>query len=57
MRIDCLIDEYIVENVSNLIVLKTDEIVALKYNVMRVCMKSLFRILHLSKLRENNDLF
>ena len=40
MRIDCLIDACIVENVSNLIVLKTNEIVALKYNVMRVCIKS-----------------
>ena len=40
MRIDCLIDAYIAENVSNLIDLKTNKIIALKYDVIRFCMKS-----------------
>ena len=60
MRIDCLIDACIVENASNLIDLKTDKIIVLKYDVMRLCIKSnlqLFLELHLLKLRENNDFF
>ena len=41
--------------ISNSIVLQTDEIVALKYNVMRFCMKrSLFSKLRLLKLREKH---
>ena len=40
LRFDCLIETCVVKNVSNLIVLKTNEIVALKYDVMCVCMKS-----------------
>ena len=45
MRIDCLIDACIAENVSNLIDLKADKIIALKYDVMRVCMKSDLQLL------------
>ena len=45
LRLDCLIDTCAAENVSNLIVLKADEIVALKYDVMRVCMKSDLQLL------------
>ena len=56
-RIDCLIEICIVENVLNSNDLNTNKIVALKYDVMRVYIKSqLFLKLHLSKLRENNDL-
>ena len=40
VRIDCFIETCVVENASNLIDLKTNKIVALKYDVMRVCMKS-----------------
>ena len=44
-------------NVSNLSDLKTNEIVALKYDVMRICMNSKLRELHLSKFCKNVDLF
>ena len=60
MRIDCLIETCVAENASNLIDLKANKIIAWKYNVMRFCMKSNLQLLlelHLSKLRENNDLF
>ena len=57
VRVDCFIETCVVENISNLIDLKTNKIIALKYDVMRVCMKSLFLELHLSRLRKNNDLF
>ena len=57
VRIDCFIETYIVKNDSNLINLKTNKIIVLKYNVIRVRIKSLFLKLHLSKLRKNNDLF
>ena len=44
--------------ISNLIVLKADKIVALRYDVTRVCMKrSLLSRLHLSELREEQCAF
>ncbi|KAG6997643.1 hypothetical protein G7Y79_00039g076050 [Physcia stellaris] len=39
MRIDCLIGACIAENASNLTDLKADKIIALKYDVMRLCME------------------
>ena len=56
MRIDCLIDACIVENVSNLIDLKTNKIIALKYDVMRLCMKSNLQ-LFLSMIFEKKNAF
>ena len=45
MRVDCLIDACTAENASNLIDLKADKIITLKYDVMRVCMKSDLQLL------------
>ena len=44
-------------NASNLIDLEADEIVALKYDVMRICMNSELRELHLSEFCKDDDLF
>ena len=44
--------------ISNLIVSKANEIVALRYDVMRICMKSKVQLLsrlHLSELRKKNE--
>ena len=56
VRIDCLIESCVDANVSNLIDLKTDKVIALKYDVMRLCMRShLFAKLRLSKSRKKNE--
>ena len=52
MRIECFIETCVDANASNLIALKANEVVALKYDVMRVCMKSQ---LFLSKIFEESE--
>ena len=47
----------VVANVSNLIDLKTNDIVVLKYDVIRICVNSKLRELYLSKFCKNDDLF
>ena len=58
VRIDYFIETCVDANVSNLIVFETNEIVALKYDVMRICMKLNLQLLfelHLSKSRKENE--
>lgn len=58
MRIEYFIEAYSALKASDLAVLKAGEVLALKYDVMRVCTGSqLVLRLHLPKLRGDDDLF